>query len=214
MTKIVCISDTHNRHRDITLPEGDILVHAGDSTNMGRVNEVEDFLSWFNDQDYKEKIMIAGNHDFLFQNQSKDADNLLKYYDKVIYLEDSSYYSYIHKLWFYGSPWQPTFHNWAFNLDIGPKLKAKWDAIPKNTDVLITHSPPYGILDRTQEGNYTGCPDLRRKIFSLQIKLNVFGHIHEAYGKFSGYDNNTIFVNASICNRRVQPINKPIVIEV
>jgi len=85
---------------------------------------------------------------------------------------------------FYGSPWQPRFFDWAFNLDRGEEIKKKWDLIPMDTDVLITHGPPYGILDLTHEGEKVGCEELMKAVLRVQPKIHIFGHIHEAYGEY------------------------------
>jgi Icc-related predicted phosphoesterase len=113
---------------------------------------------------------------------------------------------------FYGSPWQPEFFNWAFNLPRkGPALRAKWDAIPDDTNVLVTHGPEYGMLDAPGPGNHVGCELLRHRLSTLRnLKAHIFGHIHEGYGARCGphsYDS----INASTCNRQYRPVNEPIV---
>ena len=126
--KLVFISDTHNRHNDIILPEGDVLIHCGDATGRGRPHEVAAFLSWFEEQhQYKQRIMIAGNHDFMFQEEPYLAKAELVERD-IVYLEDGEFE--YEGLKFYGSPWQPWFCDWAFNLDRGPDIAAKWAQIP------------------------------------------------------------------------------------
>jgi Icc-related predicted phosphoesterase len=113
---------------------------------------------------------------------------------------------------FYGSPYQPEFCNWAFNLPRGPQLARKWAKIPDDTDVLITHGPPGGILDRVAGGELVGCNDLRKRVKEINPKLHVFGHIHEAYGWH--WEDKTIFVNAANCDLGYNPINKPVVVEI
>lgn len=234
MLKIVCISDTHGLHPQMlhNLPEGDILIHSGDCTNMGRKHEVEEFVSWFkNLKGFSTKIFIAGNHDWSFQRVNEphhkgdydwfhklmDEDDLLK--SNVIYLEDQEHIIEHPKLSkpikIYGSPWQPVFFNWAFNLPRnGSKLKEKWDQIPTDTDILITHGPPYHVRDFVEKYgvmNHVGCELLRDRLSNLNVALSVHGHIHYAYGL--EILNNTMVVNASICTEGYTPINKPIVIE-
>lgn len=132
--KIVFISDTHNKHNYLTsnaygniLGSGDYLIHCGDVSSMGYKHEIEQFLEWFSNTDFKHKIFIAGNHDFGFEQQTDIAQEYKEM--GVIYLFDSSVI--IDGIKFYGSPWQPEFHNWAFNLSRGEELAEKWEQIPK-----------------------------------------------------------------------------------
>ena len=202
---IVAISDTHGQHHNLTLPQGDVLIHAGDCTYRGTESEVKDFLDWFSSQDYQYKILIAGNHDFFFER----ADPLkIKSVipEKVIYLNDSGIS--IEGLNFWGSPITPWFFDWAFNRHRGSEIKTHWDLIPENTDILITHGPVHGILDKTIYGKKVGCEALCDKITEIRPKAHIFGHIHEAYGQLFRQD--TLFVNASILDVRYKLINKPV----
>ena len=146
ITKITFISDTHNKHNHLTskgmgniLGSGDVLVHAGDCTSMGKSHEITNFLNWFGMTDFKHKIFIAGNHDFGFEFHTDIAEEFKE--KGIIYLFDSEVV--IDGVKFYGSPWQPEFHNWAFNLPRGEKLAEKWSKMPTDTDILITHGPAY-----------------------------------------------------------------------
>lgn len=233
--RIVCISDTHSLHENMrhTLPKGDVLIHAGDVSNKGGEKDVTNFVHWFqNIDDFKYKIFISGNHDFCFErvdephhrgdydwlNNLMDFDNLVE--SNVFYLQDeflqinSPEFSKSIKI--YGSPWQPEFYNWAFNLPrMGEELNRKWNTIPEDTDILITHGPPNGFGDLVnnwrQPNMNVGCELLRNKIEELNPTLNVFGHIHEGYGIYN--NGKTTFVNASICTPDYRPTNKPIVID-
>lgn len=207
MTTIVLISDTHSLHRQVEIPHSDILIHAGDITNKGSLEDVEDFNQWLGDLPHKHKIIIAGNHDFCFEKQNNDARALLT---NGIYLQDELIE--ILNLKIYGSPWQPWFFDWAFNLPRGVELKKKWDLIPENTDILVTHGPPYGILDKTKQNKMVGCEELSKRIEFIQPKYHIFGHIHEDYGE--RIINQTTYINCSTCNYGYEPINKPIIIEV
>ena len=214
MKKIVFISDTHNKHKHLTskgmgniLGSGDYLIHAGDCTSMGSKNEITQFLEWFSNTDFKHKIFIAGNHDFGFEQQT-DIDQ--EYKDMgVIYLFDNEVT--IDGIKFYGSPWQPEFHNWAFNLSRGEELAEKWEQIPNDVDILITHGPAYGILDYAPIGGHVGCEELYRKIVEVKPKIHVCGHIHDGYGQknMGGIE----FLNASVLNDRYEHAHKPIVVE-
>ncbi|MFY9225659.1 MAG: metallophosphatase domain-containing protein [Blastocatellia bacterium] len=195
---------SHARHRQLELPKGDILIHAGDISRHGELKTIADFNEWLKELDYKAKIVIAGNHDFCFE-QMKGQDLL----SNAIYLQDKSVT--ISGIKVYGSPWQPRFFDWAFNLDRGEPLRQKWNMIAPNTDILITHGPPANICDMTMAGELAGCQDLLEAVEKVKPKLHVFGHIHEAYGVFRTKD--TTFVNASSCDVGYRSINPPIVFE-
>lgn len=204
--KIVCISDTHGSHTDIEIPAGDVLIHAGDATCEGALKEVAGFCNWFASQPHKHKILIAGNHDWLFERDPGLARSLTKGFH---YLEDSEVNVGGLSVW--GSPWSPEFNGWAFNLPRGPRLAQKWDLIPVNIDILVTHGPPRGILDLTPTGEMVGCADLTRRLMAANPLLHVFGHVHSGYGEL--LEAGTQFVNASICDESYAPTNKPVVVE-
>jgi len=212
--KITFISDTHNKHKHLTsktynniLGSGDVLVHAGDCTGMGKTHEIENFLDWFSNTEFTHKIFIAGNHDWGFELHNDIAS---EYKEKgVHYLFDSEIV--IDGVKFYGSPWQPEFYNWAFNLPRGEKLAEKWALIPNDTDVLITHGPAHGMLDWLPNGTQAGCQDLFYKIMEIKPKIHVCGHIHCAYGQ--KYFNGVEFLNASVLDEQYQHHNKPIVVD-
>lgn len=214
--KIVCLSDTHNCNTEINVPEGDILIHAGDSTIRGTIPEVEEFLQWFASLPHKYKIFVAGNHDWLYESDNRHARFLTAHY-KIIYLQDSSVE--IEGLKIYGSPWQPRFFDWAFNLNRGAEMAEKWKMIPDDTDILITHGPPFGILDEVPKKYWvenTGCAELRNRVEDLanigRLKLHIFGHIHCGYGTHNEFG--VKFVNASNCDESYEPNQSPIVVEI
>src|SRR5208282_1908879 len=160
--KIVMISDTHGFKP--TVPDGDILVHAGDLTMRGSKTQVEDAGKWLNSLPHKHKIVIAGNHDWLFQKDLSLAKDLIAG-DGVEYLENSEVW--VEGLKFYGSPVQPWFYDWAFNVPRGEAIREYWNRIPADTDVLITHGPPRGILDQANaklNTEHCGCDDLYEAI--------------------------------------------------
>jgi len=233
------ISDLHTKQREWTdnLQYGqwgyeveqkwkdlDILIFAGDCSSRGYFHELKDFTYWFSQQPATFKVMIAGNHDFGFEEIARFDPNVIRNTvvstptieeiipDNVIYLNDSSVDIYGLKIW--GSPIQPWFHNWAFNRQRGEEIKKHWDLIPNDTDILITHGPPRNILDRigkrferVNENPHVGCDDLLEAINRIKPKVNVFGHIHEGYGKVVIDD--TIFINASCLNDNYMPTNPP-----
>lgn len=205
-TKIVIISDTHGLHEGLSIPPGDILVHAGDCTREGALEEVEAFNAYLGTLPHPEKIVIAGNHDFLFEQRPEAARELMT---NCTYLMDEAVE--VRGIKFYGSPWQPWFFDWAFNLPRGEALAAKWARIPADTGVLITHGPPAGVGDRTARGEGVGCADLDEAVRRVRPRLHVFGHIHEAYGRWTR--GGTTFINASTCNLAYEPVNPPWIFE-
>jgi calcineurin-like phosphoesterase family protein len=201
--RIVVISDTHGLHAGLAVPDGDILIHAGDLTANGDEDDVIAVNDFLRTLPHPDKIVIAGNHDFCFERDPKHCARLLT---NAVYLQDSAVT--VRGLKFYGSPWQPWFCDWAFNLRRGQPLREKWDLIPVDTDVLITHGPPQGIHDFTSDGEHAGCVDLLAAVMRIQPRLHVFGHVHEGWGQSQGQ--HTAFINASICNLEYRPINPPI----
>lgn len=196
--KIVALSDTHGRHEQINVPGGDVLVHAGDFCGYGTLEEVEAFNDYLGTLPHAHKIVVAGNHDWPFEREPEQAQKLLT---NAIYLQDSGIV--IDGVRFYGSPWQPEFFDWAFNLPRGSALAEKWAQIPGDTDVLITHGPPLGVLDRTMAGLSVGCEDLAKALSQrIKPKLHIFGHIHEGYGLMD--KQGTAYVNACCCDERYQ----------
>ncbi|MBK8100718.1 MAG: metallophosphatase domain-containing protein [Planctomycetes bacterium] len=204
--RIVCLSDTHGLHDRIEVPDGDLLIHAGDATGMGTVAQIAAFDQWLLRLPHRHKVVIAGNHDWLFQRDPGLARSLLR---SATYLQDTAVE--IEGFRIHGSPWQPWFWDWAFNLERGPQLAAKWALIPDGIDVLVTHGPPAGILDRTARGEAVGCADLRTALLRVRPRLHVFGHIHEAYGRHVA--DGCTFVNAANCDLQYEPVQPPIVVE-
>ena len=204
--RIVCISDTHNRHERVRVPAGELLIHAGDFTVMGLSDEIRAFNEWLGTLPHRRKIVIAGNHEFLFERDPETARGLLT---NAIYLQDASVT--VDGLSIWGSPWQPEFGNLAFNLPRGDWIAQKWKLIPNGTHILVTHGPPYGQNDALKGGRRVGCQDLAQAIRRVRPMLHVCGHIHQAYG--ASQDDGTRFVNASICNESYDPVNAPIVVD-
>jgi predicted phosphodiesterase len=224
MPRVVLIADTHGLHDRMTqpVPEGDLLIHAGDFTNVGRVNEVVAAGVWLRKLGKRFPagvVIVAGNHDWMFEKNRFMAVQLLNQgllgnerVPEIIYLEDSGVE--IKGLKIYGSPWQPSFMNWAFNLDRGEPLRRKWDLIPEGLDILVTHGPPMGILDQTNPvlgTEHVGCEELIKAVKRAKPKVHVFGHIHGGYGR-AQYQN-TLFINAAICDEAYKPWREPVVID-
>lgn len=209
MTKICATSDLHGFLPDI--PECDILLVAGDIAGPSEIfyqmRELYDnFIPWLNSVKAKKKIIVAGNHDLIFQR----AVHLLpKWPDDVIYLQDDGVT--LEGLNFYGTPWQLEFCDWAFNLT-EEQLAERWAMIPETTDVLITHSPPYGYGDNMIGGKRLGSPSLTKRIKEVKPILHVFGHVHFGYGRYEipvGDNKYTTACNVALCGENYKP-NHPV----
>jgi Icc-related predicted phosphoesterase len=216
MYRITTISDTHTKHKQLTpfLPGGDILIHAGDISSMGYKHEIQSFCSWFDKIDnYDLKVFIAGNHDYGFEERFNETMEIVNSYKTITYLQDDwvgFQKNDLREIRIWGSPWQPEFCNWAFNLPKnGIELKVKWNMIPDDTDILVTHGPAYGYVDSVV-GEYTnlGCEKLIERIEQINPNIHVCGHIHTGYG----YQTNggTHFINASVLNEQYAFSQKPI----
>jgi predicted phosphodiesterase len=223
-TRFVCISDTHSCHQRLEVPNGDILLHTGDFTRTGTPREVKEFADFVAGLPHRHKVVIAGNHDLTFHPESYkvnwklhrhpyeyDTSALAAYLkQRCIYLEDELVT--LRGFSIYGTPWQPRFGSWAFNLDRGSDLQAKWDLIPDCVDILLTHTPPFGHGDLCFHGLRAGCVNLLDTVEErVRPAVHVFGHIHEGYGLTT--NNRTLFINASSCNLQYQPTNPPIVFD-
>ena len=206
--RITLISDTHTKHKNIEqdLPGGDLIIHAGDIMNSGyNPNDITDFCKWFNGlEQYDHKVFIAGNHDRMFEDLPEAAMQIVNSYKWITYLQDD---------WaevgddnetakIYGSPWQPEFYNWAFNLPRnGTDLELKWAAIPPDTDILVTHGPAWGTRDMVMGQNTRlGCELLSDRIKQIKPKIHVCGHIHSGRGYY--FDGDTHYFNASVLGER------------
>jgi len=257
--KIGFISDTHTLHNkwydnltynqwgwelDQAWKDLDLLIFGGDCSGIGSESDVDNFMNWFDLQPAKEKVMIAGNHDYFFDvpfletkprpswknHPQVDLDEMLTKYPNIHYLDDSGVELFGLKIW--GSPIQPWFHDWAFNrlrntphmdtyeepyADVNKYIKPHWDMIPDDTDILVTHGPPYGHGDelamkfRRDGEERVGCVDLMNRIKEVKPKISVFGHIHEGYGVTE--EDGIKFINASCLNENYRPVNPPIIID-
>jgi Icc-related predicted phosphoesterase len=192
--RIACISDTHMRHERIHVPPCDLVVHAGDCTRRGSMQELADFVGWFSRVPARHKVFVAGNHDRVCERRPEETRELAAAHG-VTYLMDEA--CTVEGLRVWGSPITPTFRHMAFNRDRGDAILRHWALIPEDLDILVTHGPPHGILDRMFLGMHVGCADLRRRVEAVPPRLHVFGHIHEARGITVGEGGRTRFINAA-----------------
>lgn len=206
--KIVFLSDTHNRLALIDVPDGDILIVCGDFTLHSSVDEVRAFFEQLSRLPHRYKVVIAGNHELLFQQQPDKARSLIP--EGVIYLQDSSVL--IEGIRIYGSPWIPDFARTAFNLPVrSERLRDTWARIPEDTNILVTHGPPEGILDVVPKGKHVGCVHLRDRVAVVKPLVHAFGHVHHSYG--SKWVDGVLYINAASNTEKYEPINPPIVIQ-
>lgn len=213
MMRVVSMSDIHiglnfTGFKGLSIPDGDVLVIAGDICITQSLLEIGLLDKYLATLPHHHKLIIAGNHDFPIARLGKI--NAKAFFKNAIYLEDEGIE--IDGLKFWGSPWQPEFFNWAFNLPRGGALAEKWHLIPDDTHVLITHGPPMGILDQTSTGESVGCQDLRKAVSRIKPLLHIFGHIHESYGV--AREEGITFVNAAMCNEGYHAINPPIFVDI
>jgi Icc-related predicted phosphoesterase len=200
--QIVFLSDTHSLHRSLTdLPAGDMIIHAGDISMAGSGAEVMDFIDWFGSLDYKYKIFIAGNHDDCLDGKARER--IQKFLPpNMHYLCNSGVETESIRFW--GIP---------FFISCELRIEHYYLAlksIPCDTDVLITHRPPFGILDKSADIQY-GCPDLLQTVRTICPRYHLFGHIHDAYG--IKHHNGSTFINGAILNENYQLVNAPVVVE-
>lgn len=216
--KLVVISDTHTQHMKLAIPDGDVLIHCGDATMRGSMEEVSGFAEWFMSLPHKLKLFTPGNHDALFQSHRALSESMLA---GVEILSDRAFrYG---GLLFYGSPWTRKFMNWSFMADEA-KLARYFELIPEQqqVDVLITHGPPHGVLDGNpvtiighpgaSVTERSGSEALGDRVMRIKPRIHVFGHIHSGYGTVGNPA--TTFYNAAICNDAYEPVNAPHVIEI
>jgi Icc-related predicted phosphoesterase len=216
--KILAFSDTHNKHNDILFNSWiedylkehsiDVIICCGDFSTSQK--SFDNFISWYAKVPVKNKLLIAGNHDeVLEKKETRDSNLLFMKEEGLIYLEDNSII--IDSIKFYGTPWTPIFMNWNF-MGTENQLKKKFEKIDEDTHVLISHGPPYGILDVVKYNlipfHCVGSTPLAEKIGRKlkDLKLHVFGHVHEDYGMIEKYG--ITFANVSTLNKQYEVVNK------
>lgn len=214
--RIVLISDVHGKWNKVEIPECDLLISAGDYSFTGETHMVRDFHKWLNKQPAKHIISVQGNHEKAVEKNFSYFQDLAREQCPRVHFIDEGFVEVEGKnIWC--SAITPWFHNWAWNRFPDEIIK-HWDKIPNGIDILVTHGPPHGILDKVLKFNgpkceweedYVGCPQLLKKVLEIKPKLHVFGHIHQGYGeKIVG---GIQFVNASLLDDQYQLVNKPFI---
>ena len=218
--RFVCISDTHCSFPQ--LPAGDVLLHAGDFSFLGTLPEVHEFNKYLGTLPFKHRIVIAGNHDVtldldLFEENVRsvpplrgvDAAFVKARLVNCTYLEDSGVEVEGYKVW--GAPGvYADGYCGAFTYQNPERLRPHWNKIPPDTDIIVTHSPPYGIMDIAWRKNL-GCPILLEKVNEVKPLVHLFGHIHEGRGHL--VKDGVNFINAAICNEESIPAHQPFVFD-
>jgi len=192
--KIVIISDTHGGHEELGPLCGDVLIHCGDVENLFKSDDraIEKIDDWFGRQQFDHILCIGGNHDLALENR---VDEGAQPFQNAVFLHETELV--INGVKFYGSSWVPDLRNHAFYAD-ELALEEAWSNIPDDVDVLITHTPPAGVLDVSSRGDALGCRRLSRRLKKLKPVLHCFGHVHASAG--SRVSGTTTYVNASSVN--------------
>lgn len=214
--KIVCISDTHMFHREMKykVPDGDVLVHAGDMTHRGWLHELESAAGWLAELPHNHKFVICGNHEYHVSEQTYYVRDMFESFGvQLIHNKTVE----VDGLKFYGEPRTPEFFNWGWMYKRGHQAATVWSQMPDDIDVLVCHGPPLGYLDMCPDWAdrdsmiHVGCKEQLDRLHQVKPKYVICGHIHESYG-FTKYPYGHV-INASICNSRYKPHNPPIVID-
>ena len=220
--RFVCLSDTHSVPMRHEIPPGDVLLHAGDFSLRGNSKSLISFNSLLGSLPHTHKVVIAGNHEFSFDGSNIDRLNKAHklhvsidvprskgYLTNCVYLEDSGTEVFGYKIW--GSPWVNGYRDGGFTLWTEGEIDSKWRLIPEDTDILMTHQPPYGVLDQNKYRENGGCRYLQRRTEHMRLKAHLFGHIHEAHG--FEVRANRIYINAAICSPDYDSVNAPVVFD-
>ncbi|KAI9278061.1 Metallo-dependent phosphatase-like protein [Sporodiniella umbellata] len=215
-TRMVCISDTHAKI-NFNIPQGDVLIHAGDITRKSNMNEFKDSIEWLGSLPHPIKIITGGNHDgfldecFGYIENRQKVLGLMKQHG-LLYLEHEVYQLPLEfgSFKLFVSPYAPIHLGGAFMLEDMSRI---WEDIPA-VDILVTHTPPYGYQDQIVRNNsHVGCRYLRDKIQQIKPRVSIFGHIHEGHGYTYG-DDGILYINASLNNHRYKPVNTPILFDI
>jgi Icc-related predicted phosphoesterase len=187
--RVVCVSDTHELHRELDVPAGDLLIHAGDFTFFNHTSKIRDFNDWLGELPHKHKVVIPGNHDRAFAN---DPGRRTQITNAVLLINEATTLCGL-RIW--GSP--VTCDDAAYGHTKPEERASLYTGIPEDTDILVTHGPPFGILDHEPGSvEHQGCLQLREAVMRLRPRLHVFGHCHVGYGVHP--TERTMFINAAL----------------
>jgi Icc-related predicted phosphoesterase len=203
---LVLLSDSHELHREIDVPCGDILIHAGDFTMFGRsLSAIEDFNAWLGEMPHRIKIVVPGNHEYFLE---ADQSRRLLISNAIVLINEGVE---VEGLRIWGSPATPLYGG-AFGLSSSEEQRRLYAHMPATTNVLITHGPPHGILDVAPGSRiHSGSAELLEAVQRIRPRLHVFGHVHGAYGIFE--TEHTTFVNAALAGPLGDLAQVPIVLK-
>jgi predicted phosphohydrolase len=207
--RITLIADTHDEHHYVRIKKTDLLILAGDYGRRNREKDFIGFADWLKAQPADHKILINGNHDRYWYRHTARANEILG--EEILLLENESHI--IDGIHIWGSPLTVPVVEGMYSNTERPEQARKliWESIPDGIDILITHSPPFGILDEVEPGEHYGCKTLREKVFQLKPKYHLFGHIHQAYGETE--IEGIRFKNATLVNDNEKIVKPPIVFD-
>lgn len=207
LVRIVVISDTHGWHEELDVQSGDVLIHCGDFEDLfaGDAGMLDRADAWLARQNFEKILCTGGNHDRELERRVRTGQQPLAH---AHFLQESGLT--IHGLKFWGAPWVPMLDGHAFFAE-DKKLETAWSRIPEDVDVLITHTPPAGVLDRSSGEASLGCPFLTDALQRVKPRLHCFGHVHAAAGREDR--DGTTFVNATSVDSRRDVVNPPFVID-
>ena len=205
--RLVIISDTHALHEQLGPLSGDVLIHCGDFCDGFHIDDddVSKIDQWFGGLNFDCILCVGGNHDFVAQERRSHGKPV---FQNAIFLQDECYE--FGGLKFYGSPWLPDLDGWAYFLS-DDERRDKWNRIPVDTDVLITHTPPFGILDRPRSGHSVGCSYLRAALEDIDLRVHCFGHVHASYGQRD--ESKVKFYNASVVDSHYRVTNPAFIVD-
>lgn len=207
MLKLVILSDTHCQR--CAVPDGDVLIHCGDHTYHGAPHESWEALHWLDELPHKHKLIIAGNHELGWEREDA-VRAILEPHKSLTYLHNGEVE--IDGIRFWGSPVQPEFHGWAFQLERGEELREHWKQIPEGIDVLITHGPPKGFGDTNLRDERFGDEDLLARVLEVKPQIHCYGHAHHGYGEY--FHEGIHFINAAVLNEGYMLAREPVVVNV
>jgi Icc-related predicted phosphoesterase len=203
--KFCCISDTHGIHRGLDIEPCDFIIHSGDIFRKSKIEDILDFIDWFSSLPAVYKVLVAGNHDRFIDREKLNFLKLIE--DKIFYLENSGIE--LEGIRFWGSPsvkWCAPYRHFAYSNEA--EAEEIFSLIPENIDILITHGPPFGILD-SENGwdgiTHHGSKSLLKNVLSIKPKYHIFGHVHKDYGIFK--NEHTVFINSCILNNNETIVN-------
>eukprot|EP01001_Neometanema_parovale_P007869 NODE_4156_length_1107_cov_87.628049_g3959_i0.p1 GENE.NODE_4156_length_1107_cov_87.628049_g3959_i0~~NODE_4156_length_1107_cov_87.628049_g3959_i0.p1 ORF type:complete len:302 (-),score=33.83 NODE_4156_length_1107_cov_87.628049_g3959_i0:129-1034(-) len=211
---ILHMSDTHRFIRpSMVLPDADVLIHSGDFSVDGTIEEYEEFDAWLASKaaQFPTRIVVLGNHDVReFKDDFPTMRSLLPHATHVPIFEEV----HLHGARLFGAPWH-WFQNWKYAFKAGCKdMKTRFDQIPTGLDILVTHGPSRGLLDLAHRRYTSGSEELRRHLAVARPRVHLHGHIHEQYGTHAGQDGTHMVVNAAMSDEQTRFLeNGPILID-